>query len=77
MDQYVAAASAELRAAQGRAKLSNVALAAKSGIPLPTLRRYLNGERDTPVSALFRIANALGVDAGRLLNDAADRVEDA
>ncbi|WAC68867.1 helix-turn-helix domain-containing protein [Microbacterium sp. SL75] len=77
MDQYVAAASAELRAAQGRANLNDVALAAKSGIPVATLRRYLKGDRDTPVSALFRIAKALGVDAGRLLDDAAERVQDA
>lgn len=77
MDQYVAAASAELRAAQARANLTDTALADKSGIPVVTLRRYLKGSRDTPVSALFKIAGALGVDAGRLLDDAAERIQDA
>ncbi|MCI2959513.1 helix-turn-helix domain-containing protein [Agromyces atrinae] len=70
MDKYVAAAAAELRAAQGRAQLTDTALAEISGIPVVTLRRYLKGTRDTPASALFKIAQALGVSPGRLLDDA-------
>ena len=64
------AAAAELRAAQARAQLTDTALATRAGIPVVTLRRYLKGTRDTPVSALFRIAEALGVSPGRLLDDA-------
>ena len=77
MDQYVAAASAELRAAQARANLTDTALAERSGIPVVTLRRYLKGSRDTPVSALFKISGALGIDPGRLLDDAAERIQNA
>ena len=70
MDKYIAAASAELRAAQGRAELSDAALARRSGIPVETLRRYLKGQRDTPASALLKIADALGINPGKLLDDA-------
>lgn len=70
MDKYAEAAAAELRAAQGRAQLTDTALAARSGIPVVTLRRYLKGTRDTPASALFKIAEALGIQPGRLLDDA-------
>lgn len=70
MDKYIHAAAAELRAAQGRADLSDAALALRSGIPVVTLRRYLKGTRDTPSSAIFKIAEALGISPGRLLDDA-------
>lgn len=70
MDKYVEAAAAELRAAQGRARLTDTALSARAGIPVVTLRRYLKGTRDTPASALFKIADALGIPPGRLLDDA-------
>lgn len=75
MDKYVEAAAAELRAAQGRADLTDTALAAKSGIPVVTLRRYLKGTRDTPSSALFKIADALGISPGALLDDAMKNIE--
>lgn len=70
MDKYIQAAAAELRAAQARADLSDTALALRSGIPVVTLRRYLKGTRDTPASAIFKIAEALGIHPGRLLDDA-------
>ncbi|WP_268768733.1 MULTISPECIES: helix-turn-helix domain-containing protein [unclassified Microbacterium] len=76
MDKYVEAAAAELRAAQARARMSDVALAAAAGIPAVTLRRYLKGERDAPLSVLFKIADALGVSAGGLLDDAMKHVKD-
>lgn len=76
MDKYVEAAAGALRAAQARAKMTDTALAARSGIPVVTLRRYLKGERDAPTSALFKIADALGVDAGALLDDAMNHVEE-
>ncbi|GLU91302.1 helix-turn-helix transcriptional regulator [Agromyces sp. NBRC 114283] len=75
MDKYVVAAAAELRAAQARAQLTDTALAERSGIPTVTLRRYLKGTRDTPVSALFKIADALGISPGRLLDDAAKNLD--
>ncbi|MBG9887147.1 hypothetical protein ABE10_25375 [Bacillus toyonensis] len=75
MDEYVEAAAGALRAAQARAKMTDIALAERAGMPVVTLRRYLKGVRDTPVSALFRIAAALGVSAGSLLDDAMNHVE--
>lgn len=75
MDKYIEAAAGALRAAQARAKMTDAALAEKAGIPTVTLRRYLKGQRDTPVSAIFKIASALGVSAGALLDDAADHIE--
>ncbi|WP_341935301.1 helix-turn-helix domain-containing protein [Microbacterium sp. LWO14-1.2] len=75
MDEYVEAAAGALRAAQARARMTDIALAETSGIPVVTLRRYLKGTRDTPVSALFKIADALGVSAGALLDDASNHVK--
>lgn len=75
MDEYVEAAAGALRAAQARAQMTDLALAEKAGIPAVTLRRYLKGTRDTPVSALFKIAAALGVSAGALLDDAMNHVD--
>ena len=75
MDKYIEAAAGALRAAQGRAKMSDTELAERSGIPAVTLRRYLKGQRDTPVSAIFKIAAALNISAGALLDDAAEHVE--
>lgn len=77
MDKYVEAAAAELRAAQGRASLTDTALAAKSGIPVVTLRRYLKGTRDTPASALFKIAAAMGISPGALLDDAMKNIKES
>ncbi|WP_168203848.1 helix-turn-helix domain-containing protein [Humibacter ginsenosidimutans] len=75
MDEYTAAAAAELRAAQARAQLSDIALAERAGIPVVTLRRYLKGTRDTPSSALFKIAFALDMTIGELLDEAMKRVK--
>lgn len=74
MDEYTEAAAAELRAAQGRAQLSDAKLAEKAGIPVVTLRRYLKGTRDTPSSALIKIALALDLTMGELLDEAMKRV---
>lgn len=76
MDKYSEAAAGALRAAQGRANITDAALSERSGIPVVTLRRYLKGQRDTPVSAIFKISEALGVNAGALLDDAAKHIED-
>lgn len=76
MDKYIHAAAAELRAAQARAQLTDTALAERSGIPVVTLRRYLKGTRDTPASALFKIADALDISPGSLLDDAAKHLKD-
>lgn len=76
MDKYVEAAAGAVRAAQARANLSDTALAERAGIPVVTLRRYLKGTRDTPTSALFKIAEALGISAGALLDDAMKYIQE-
>ena len=76
MDKYIAAAAGALRAAQARANMSDTELAERSGIPAVTLRRYLKGQRDTPATAIFKIAAALGVNPGALLDDAAQHIQD-
>ena len=76
MEKYIEAAAGALRAAQARAKMKDSELAERAGIPAVTLRRYLKGERDTPTSAIFKIAAALGVNPGALLDDAADHIEE-
>lgn len=76
MDKYIEAAAGALRAAQARAKMTDTELAEKAGIPAVTLRRYLKGQRDTPVTAIFKIASALNISAGALLDDAAEHIED-
>lgn len=76
MDKYIEAAAGALRAAQARARMKDTELAERAGIPVVTLRRYLKGERDAPVSAIFKIAEALRVNPGTLLDDAADHLED-
>lgn len=75
MDKYIAAAAGSLRAAQARADLTDLALAELSGIPVVTLRRYLKGQRDTPTSAILKIADALGIHPGALLDDAAKHIK--
>lgn len=50
----------ELRQAAG---LTQDALAAKSGVPLPTVRKYEQGQRlRVPFSAVIALAKALNVD---------------
>lgn len=76
MDDYIDAAAGALRAAQGRAGMTDKALAERSGIPVVTLRRYLKGTRDAPGSAIFKLADALGTTPGALMDDAAKHIKD-
>ena len=75
MDAYIEAAAGALRAAQGRAGLTDIELADRSGIPVVTLRRYLKGQRDAPASALFKLASALGITPSDLMEDAMRHLE--
>lgn len=63
--------AAQLRSAIAMQKMLKKDLAEKSGIPVISLSRYLNGHRDIPVTQLVAICNALGLDAGTVLNEAA------
>jgi transcriptional regulator with XRE-family HTH domain len=63
-DPLIAAIAAELDAAQHASKLSDVAIARATGIPVQSVRRYINGEREITASRFILIADAIGVDPG-------------
>jgi transcriptional regulator with XRE-family HTH domain len=65
---FTQAVAAELRAERSRLRVSYPDLAEASGIPRNTLLRYLNGQRDIPLPAFGRIARALELDAGQVLD---------
>lgn len=66
-----AAVAAELRAEQGRRKLSVPALAELADIPYGSLRRYLNAERHIDVSILAALCSAMGISPGDVIVAAA------
>lgn len=68
------ALSAQLRAEKAAAQLSLDELAEKSGVPRPTLQRYIAGERDIPSSRLDHIAHALGLTTSDLVARAEERI---
>jgi transcriptional regulator with XRE-family HTH domain len=55
-----AAVAAELRAQQGREKMTTARLADLSGVPYGTLRRYLSADRYIDLTVLDALAYALG-----------------
>lgn len=69
-----AAVAAELRAEQGRQKLSVKQLAAKSGVSYGSLRRYLDGERHIDVAVLEALAKGLGRSAVEIVASASTRI---
>ncbi len=52
----------KLRRLRGAAGLTQMQLAERAGIPLATLRHWEHDRREPLVSALFKLADALGVD---------------
>lgn len=67
-EAYTAAVAAELRAARARLQMSFPEIASATGIPRNTLLRYFNGQRDIPVPSFGRIARAMGLQPGELLD---------
>jgi transcriptional regulator with XRE-family HTH domain len=67
-EAYTAALAAELRAARARLQMSFPEIATATGIPRNTLLRYFNGQRDIPVPTFGRIARALNLSPGDLLD---------
>ena len=51
-------------------------LAESADIPMRSLKRYLDGEREIPLTELRSIARALGVSATALIDRAEDRLGD-
>ncbi len=66
---------AEWREAKG--SLTQQQLADRIGTTKGTISRWENGERDPPLSALYALAEALGIDAGDLFYDPARPTPDA
>lgn len=73
---FAQAVAAELRAERSRLRVSFPDLAERTGIPRNTLLRYLNGQRDIPMPAFGRIARALGIDAGEMLDAIQTRLDE-
>lgn len=68
--------AAELRTQAALDRVQHKTLAELSGIPYSTLRRYLSGDRDIPVTSLIAICEALNVDPGLILQRATRRAEE-
>lgn len=62
--------AALLRARAGYLSLSKAELARRTGMNREVLRRYLAGERDLPLDALFDITDALDMDPAALIQEA-------
>lgn len=69
-DEATAALAAAIRAVMGRKDVSAVALAEKSGVPLSTLRKSLKYGRVIDYGELRKIAQALGVSAKSIVEEA-------
>lgn len=67
------AVAAELRAEQGRQKMSVAQLAELADIPYGSVRRYLNAERHIDVTVLQEISRALQVNPADIVQAAAAR----
>jgi transcriptional regulator with XRE-family HTH domain len=55
---------------RGRLTMSQAECAAKIGVSLRTLERWLSGERPMPVTSLYDIAAVIGVPAAQLISEA-------
>ena len=72
-DDFLQAVSQQIRAETSAAGLSAAKVARSIGMDRTTLHRYYNGERDIPLSALFRIAEGIGIDPAIILDRAEQR----
>lgn len=75
-ERYTRALGAELRSAIAYKRTSMTEAAAAANIGASTLRRYINGERDMPVTALMAICAHLDMDPGVLIRRALTRTTD-
>jgi transcriptional regulator with XRE-family HTH domain len=71
----VRAVAAQIRAELAAAGLTVTAAVKLTGIPRPTIDRYLKGERDIPLAKLMTIARALDIDAHVILRRASERMD--
>lgn len=71
---YQGAVAAQLRAERAASGLTIDDLTARTTLGRASVFRYLSGERDIKMSALFELANALGVSVGELIRRAEQRM---
>lgn len=64
------AVAATLRAEMAARRMQRKELAEGSGIPVRTLSRYLDGEREISINTLARVAPVLGLTAGEIWSKA-------
>jgi transcriptional regulator with XRE-family HTH domain len=64
---------AQLRAEVAAAGLSVAELCRRSGIPRPTIDRYLSGLRDVPMPVFYQIAETVRVEPATILLRAKER----
>ena len=60
-EHFTQAVALEIRVILARKGWSRERLAQESGIPLPTLQRYIAGKRQIPIPAFLKVLRALGV----------------
>ena len=70
LDETVARVLDSERIRHGR--LDHQVIADRSGINLRSVYRYLNGERSIPMSKFIALCNAIGVEAGQVVQTALD-----
>ena len=74
-NEFNDAVAAELRAERGAKRLTVDQLANNAGMVKGTLLRYLNGQREIPIPALYHISKALGVEPQEVMDRASRRVD--
>jgi len=64
------AVAAELRSHMARGGVTQEQLAKMIGTTGPVVNRYMTGKRDIPMRTMVAMCDALGVDTGRVIDDA-------
>lgn len=71
---YQGAIVAQLRAERAAAGLTIDDLTARTTLGRASVTRYLSGDRDIPMKALFELAHALGLTPGEFIRRAEQRM---
>ena len=72
-DHVAAALGQIIRDTAGDKGMTITELAEKSGVHRVSIQRYIKGDREARLAELSRIADALGVDAGEMVDRAIER----
>ena len=72
-DRVAAALGQVIRDTAGDKGMTITELAEKSGVHRVSIQRYIKGDREARLAELSRLADALGVDAGEMVDRAIER----